>query len=609
MYQNKIIKENLPGEIWAITTYFNPSGYKTKYSNYKIFREHSKLQGLKLITVELSFKKNHFDLSGDDAEILIQITGKENNILWQKERLFNLALKKLPNNCDKIIFIDNDIVFKGFNWIKKTKEALNKHVLVQPFQNRFLLDSNFRTDFSSKKESAASFLSKSNEIDFNLFKNKTPGYCVALRREAINKKLYDKAILGGGDALLIGSYLNFPKKIKREIIKHATNDNITNHYLKNDLIKNKYKNSMGCVNGEILHLWHGDRNNRKYTERYNIFAKNINTNDFAVDNKNLYCWKNKGAIMAIKKYFYGRNEDISLKNKTINLIKQLKKPEELNKKLVYKNKENLITKDALKKELKMAPSISILIPIKNRSDYKLVNLLESLRCQDYPKEKIVIKILDYGSEDPHKKTIKQLSSVYGIDYTYVNNGGLFSRAKALNILIKNTTTKYILSADSDIIFKKNYVSELISNFENNPYQIIFCEPKDLPKGILKNKLTVANFDYLEKISFYRGGLKLSNTGYRYGKGLNAGLTYFYKSIGGYDEFYEGWGSEDDDLIKRFSSLGLNANSSIDSINLHQWHKKFQGYGIKNKELNKKINLNRDYCKNTNTILRNNTSLF
>lgn len=39
---------SLPGELWGITTYFNPAGYKTKSTLYRLFRESCKNQGLNL---------------------------------------------------------------------------------------------------------------------------------------------------------------------------------------------------------------------------------------------------------------------------------------------------------------------------------------------------------------------------------------------------------------------------------------------------------------------------------------------------------------------------------------------------------------------------------
>src|SRR5262245_13099430 len=75
------------GDFWAITTYFNPARYRRRLSNFKIFRKHLKLP---LIAVELSYSDG-YELQDEDADVLIRLRGGA--VLWQKERLFNVALK------------------------------------------------------------------------------------------------------------------------------------------------------------------------------------------------------------------------------------------------------------------------------------------------------------------------------------------------------------------------------------------------------------------------------------------------------------------------------------------------------------------------------------
>ena len=41
-------------EMWGLTTYFNPVGFQNKYENYKVFRRHTREQGLPLLAVEIS---------------------------------------------------------------------------------------------------------------------------------------------------------------------------------------------------------------------------------------------------------------------------------------------------------------------------------------------------------------------------------------------------------------------------------------------------------------------------------------------------------------------------------------------------------------------------
>ena len=90
----------------AITCYFNPVGYRRRLENYRIFRQRLKAP---LVTVELSFGGG-FHLSSQDADILVQL--RSPSILWQKERLLNVALKS-PGRCNKVAWLDCDILFEN----------------------------------------------------------------------------------------------------------------------------------------------------------------------------------------------------------------------------------------------------------------------------------------------------------------------------------------------------------------------------------------------------------------------------------------------------------------------------------------------------------------
>ena len=98
---------DLHSKLWAITCYFNPMRYRRRLANFRIFRECLQVP---LVVVELTFG-SEFELQAQDAEILIQL--RCGAILWQKERLLNLALKALPNGCNKVAWLDCDIMFGG----------------------------------------------------------------------------------------------------------------------------------------------------------------------------------------------------------------------------------------------------------------------------------------------------------------------------------------------------------------------------------------------------------------------------------------------------------------------------------------------------------------
>ena len=118
--------------LWAITTYFNPVGYGRRRENYRQFRKHLKVP---LVAVELAFD-GAFELGEGDADILVQLRGAD--VLWQKERLLNLALAALPASCATVAWLDADIIFADDDWPSRVDVALDRADLVQVFSRMHL---------------------------------------------------------------------------------------------------------------------------------------------------------------------------------------------------------------------------------------------------------------------------------------------------------------------------------------------------------------------------------------------------------------------------------------------------------------------------------------
>ena len=86
--------------------------YRRRLANFRIFRQYLQMP---LVAVELAFGPE-FELLPRDAEILVQL--RDGAMLWQKERLLNLALKALPNGCNKVAWLDCDIIFDRPDWVE-----------------------------------------------------------------------------------------------------------------------------------------------------------------------------------------------------------------------------------------------------------------------------------------------------------------------------------------------------------------------------------------------------------------------------------------------------------------------------------------------------------
>ena len=100
----------------VITSYFNPMRSRRRLANYRTFR--SRLNA-PLFTVELSFD-GRFELTPSDADHLIQLSGGD--IMWQKERLLNIALGAVPGDVEDVAWIDCDLVFES-TWLAAGRET------------------------------------------------------------------------------------------------------------------------------------------------------------------------------------------------------------------------------------------------------------------------------------------------------------------------------------------------------------------------------------------------------------------------------------------------------------------------------------------------------
>jgi hypothetical protein len=116
-------------DLWLLTTYFNPAKFENKRRNYEAFAGKMASSGLRLVTIECAFGDGEFELP--DSPNLLRV--RASNVMWQKERLLNVAVSRLPTECRKIVWIDFDIYFENADWAVETSRMLENTPMVQPF--------------------------------------------------------------------------------------------------------------------------------------------------------------------------------------------------------------------------------------------------------------------------------------------------------------------------------------------------------------------------------------------------------------------------------------------------------------------------------------------
>ena len=261
------------GTLWAITCYFNPVGFKRRIANYRLFRQRL---AAPLVTVELSFDGT-FQLRHDDADILVQLHGHD--VMWQKERLLNLALKCLPDGCDKVAWLDCDVIFGSDDWVARAEHALDEFSLLHLYQERHDLPQEARSGeleswttpspaISMIHRMAAEGVAPGELLLTHPRQNRRSanGLAWASPRAVLDAHgLYDACILGSGDRAVLCAGLGTFDYCTRGLLMNARQEE---HYL---AWARPYfatvRGRIGYISGRAFHLWHGEVRDRQYGER------------------------------------------------------------------------------------------------------------------------------------------------------------------------------------------------------------------------------------------------------------------------------------------------------------------------------------------------------
>ncbi len=262
--------------LWVITTYFNPCRYQTRRDNFEVFAHSMRAAGIPLIIIECAFGDQEFEL----PESLDVVRVRAQSLLWQKERLLNLAASWLPPECKYVAWLDCDILFKNDLWAKEAADLLKQHAVVQLFETCLRLEKG--NIIGSKPDRCESFgavapgnphLLSCGRYD----RHGHTGYGWAMRREIFDEVgLYEHTVAGSADHYMAhaiydsyGFCVEQSLKNNRRALQHLQEWGKRFYRL--------VRGNFGVVSGEILHLWHGDLANRRYLQRM------IETSDLGFD--------------------------------------------------------------------------------------------------------------------------------------------------------------------------------------------------------------------------------------------------------------------------------------------------------------------------------------
>ena len=306
-------------DIWAVTTFFNPLNLRSRIVNYRLFRERLSVP---LLTIELSYTED-FQLGKGDADILVHLRGR--SILWQKERLLNKALEYVPEQCEAIAWLDCDIIFGQANWVQLLRRQLKCFQLIQLFEVACDLPRSCFPEDPGVVEglpvacSTVSRVMHGKDViealrcpDHRSARSSANGLAWAARRELLEAHgFYDACILGSGDRAMICAAIGEFDGLLEALLM---NDRQAEHYLAwAKPFHHTLGGEVGCLDGRIYHLWHGNPEQRRLGTRYQIlqsygFDPQL---DLAISEAGCWEWSSDKEEMhqAVYEYFLSRQED------------------------------------------------------------------------------------------------------------------------------------------------------------------------------------------------------------------------------------------------------------------------------------------------------------
>ena len=264
-----------------------------------------------------------FDLAAGDADVLVQLGGGD--VMWQKERLLNIALAAVPAACRKVAWIDADVIFARPDWAERASRMLDQRPIAQLFARTHYMPADLPID---RFEPRAAELVRpsiayvvSHGVDprpgleakgpQTLNANAT-GMAWAARRDLFGDLgFYDACVIGGGDRALIAAGYNVPET---RVQRHSMLGRRAEHYLAwARSFAEAVAGDVGVLEDDVFHLWHGELAKRGGPVRNRVLAEFAfdPVVDITIDADGPWRWASdkRGLHDYLKAYFASRQED------------------------------------------------------------------------------------------------------------------------------------------------------------------------------------------------------------------------------------------------------------------------------------------------------------
>jgi predicted glycosyltransferase involved in capsule biosynthesis len=141
----------------------------------------------------------------------------------------------------------------------------------------------------------------------------------------------------------------------------------------------------------------------------------------------------------------------------------------------------------------------------------------------------------------YKTLFPESEIVIGEDNT---DNDVFSRSRAINNGVKNSSHDILLISDGDLIITKDSIDEGIQKLKESQFVIPWGRCYDLNKNISQKILTNSDIDFnkIQSSSIYRiRDIRQE----KIAAGIQLITRELFDKIAGYSELFRGWGAEDE----------------------------------------------------------------
>ncbi len=203
--------------------------------------------------------------------------------------------------------------------------------------------------------------------------------------------------------------------------------------------------------------------------------------------------------------------------------------------------------------------LTLVIPNRNRDLTTVARTLGSIAPQ--LDEQLRLVVIDYGSKKAYQQQLVQLCQQWPkIEVMLcMTQGQLWQKTRAINIVLKRCQTPFFMVADMDMLFHPEFKQKIMPHCQEG--QATYFQVGILSETESQTPKAFEQYD----IKFITDHLAT---------GMTLAPTTLLQAIGGYDEFYHGWGSEDTDLHVRLRNTTIGVHFYQEqTLLLHQWHPK------------------------------------